>query len=52
VIASGGVSSLDDLKVIKKIKNKNLIGIISGRAIYENKFSVKQAIQILEKQSD
>jgi len=52
VIASGGVASLDDLKTIKKIKNKNLIGVISGRAIYENKFSVEQAIRVLEKQSD
>ncbi len=49
VIASGGVSSLNDLKNIKKIKYNNLIGVISGRAVYENKFSVKQAIQILER---
>ena len=48
VIASGGVSSLDDLKKIKSLKKKNLIGVISGKAIYENKFSVNKAVKILE----
>jgi len=48
VIASGGVSSLDDLKKLKSLKKKNLIGVISGKAIYENKFSVNKAIEILE----
>jgi len=48
VIASGGVSKLHDLRKLKKIKSKNLIGVISGRAIYEKKFTVKQALKILE----
>ena len=48
VIASGGVSSLDDLKKLKSLEKKNLIGVISGKAIYENKFSVNEAIEILE----
>ena len=48
VIASGGVSSLDDLKKLKSLEKKNLIGVISGKAIYENKFSVNKAIEILE----
>ncbi len=47
VIASGGVSSLDDLKKLRLLKKKNLIGVISGKAIYENKFSVNEAIEIL-----
>ena len=47
VIASGGVSSLDDLKKLKFLKRKNLIGVISGKAIYEKKFSVNEAIEIL-----
>ena len=48
VIASGGVSSLDDLKKLKSLEKKNLIGVISGKAIYENKFSVNRAVEILE----
>ena len=37
IVASGGVSSLDDLKKLKKIGDvkKNLDGVIVGRAIYE-----------------
>ena len=48
VIASGGVSSLDDLKKIKEINAPNLIGVISGKAIYEKKFSVSEAISLIE----
>ena len=48
IIASGGVADLKDLTKLKKIKNKNLIGVISGKAIYEKKFSVSEAIKILE----
>ena len=48
VIASGGVSSLNDLKKLKSLDKKNLIGVISGQAIYENKFSVNKAVEILE----
>ena len=49
IIASGGVASLEDLTKLKNIKNKNLKGVISGKAIYEQKFSVKEAIEVLEK---
>ncbi len=48
IIVSGGVAGLKDLTKLKKIKNKNLIGVISGKAIYEKKFSVTEAIKILE----
>ncbi len=48
VIASGGVSSLKDLTKLKKIRKKNLIGVISGRAIYEKKISIEDALKILE----
>ena len=47
VIASGGVASLNDLKVIKNMKKENLNGIICGKAIYEKKFSVSDALRIL-----
>ena len=48
IIASGGISSLEDLKKIKEIQTKNLIGVISGKAVYENKFTVSDAIRIIE----
>ena len=47
IIASGGVSSLDDLKKLKDLNFKNLEGVISGKAIYEKKFLVKEALEVL-----
>ncbi len=50
IIASGGVSNLEDLKRLKEISDekKNLEGVIVGRAIYENKVNVKEAIELLK----
>ena len=50
IIASGGVSSLDDIKKIREIgiHNKNLDGVIVGKAIYENMIAVNKAIKILK----
>ena len=35
VIISGGVSSINDIKKAKKLSNKNIEGIIVGKAIYD-----------------
>ncbi len=35
VIISGGVSSIDDIKKAKRLRNKNIEGIIVGKAIYD-----------------
>ena len=35
VIISGGVSSIDDVKKAKELSNKNIEGIIVGKAIYD-----------------
>lgn len=43
IIASGGVSSLEDLKGLKI----PLYGVIAGRAIYEGKFTVREALEAL-----
>ena len=43
VIASGGVSSLDDLIELNKIKG--LFGAITGKAIYEGRLDLKHAIK-------
>lgn len=48
VIASGGVSRLQDLIALKNLKNERLSGVISGKALYEGKFTVKQALEILQ----
>lgn len=46
VIASGGVSSLDDLKALKKFNGDGISGAIVGKAIYEGRFSVKSALEV------
>ncbi len=45
VIASGGVSSLEDIKILAQLAG--LGGIITGRAIYEGRFTVQQALEVL-----
>ena len=45
VIASGGVSSLDDIRALAAIAG--LGGIITGRALYENRFSVREALSVI-----
>lgn len=42
VIASGGVSSLDD---VRRAQAAGLAGVILGRALYEGRFSLAQALQ-------
>ncbi len=44
VIASGGVSALDDLVAVKAA---GLAGVIVGRAIYEGKFGVAEALEVM-----
>ncbi|OGX17854.1 MAG: hypothetical protein A3K83_01820, partial [Omnitrophica WOR_2 bacterium RBG_13_44_8b] len=46
VIASGGISSLEDIYKLKQLKNLGLIGIIVGKALYEGKFTLSQALKI------
>lgn len=44
IIASGGISSLEDVKLLKKL---DLYGAIIGRAFYENILSYKEVIECL-----
>jgi len=44
VIASGGVSCIDDIKNLMKIRN--LWGVITGKAIYSGAMELKEAIHI------
>ena len=45
VIASGGIGSLADLKALTQLKRKNISGVIIGKALYENKFTLPEAIK-------
>jgi phosphoribosylformimino-5-aminoimidazole carboxamide ribotide isomerase len=46
VIASGGVASLDDIVALARIPG--LGGIITGKAVYEGRFTVAEALAALE----
>ncbi len=43
VIASGGVSSLDDIRSLAKGADAGIDGVIVGRALYEDAFTLEQA---------
>ncbi len=47
LIASGGVSSLDDLRRLRDLGIPNLDGVIVGRALYEGRFTVAEALGVL-----
>ncbi|MBT2773739.1 1-(5-phosphoribosyl)-5-[(5-phosphoribosylamino)methylideneamino]imidazole-4-carboxamide isomerase [Halomonas sp. ISL-60] len=43
VIASGGVTNLDDIKALCKVADSGILGAITGRAIYEGSLDVAEA---------
>ena len=43
IVASGGVSSIDDIKALRKL---DLYGAIIGKAYYLKKISIKEAIEV------
>jgi phosphoribosylformimino-5-aminoimidazole carboxamide ribotide isomerase len=45
---SGGISTLDDLRALAALRQVNLTGVIVGKALYEQRFSVYEAQQALE----
>ena len=47
VIASGGVSSMDDLKALKAAGGDLLEGVISGRAVYDGRIDPAAAVALL-----
>lgn len=46
VVASGGVSTIDDVKALRALEKDGLIGIIIGKALYENTIDLKEAMKI------
>ena len=47
VVASGGVSSLADLEALAKVSG--IVGIITGKALYEGRFTVAEALAVLRR---
>jgi phosphoribosylanthranilate isomerase len=47
VIASGGVSSLDDLRALATLEPHGVEGVIAGKALYAGAFTVAEALAVL-----
>ena len=45
VIISGGVSSINDIKKAKELNNKNIEGIIIGKAIYDGYIKLEELVE-------
>ena len=52
IIASGGIGSLDDIRSVfelnRSLGGDKITGIITGKAVYEGKFTVEQAIEAVK----
>ena len=48
IVASGGVSSLEDLEQLKKLEPYGVDQVISGKAIYEGKIDLKRVFKCLQ----
>ncbi|MFB6888847.1 bifunctional 1-(5-phosphoribosyl)-5-((5-phosphoribosylamino)methylideneamino)imidazole-4-carboxamide isomerase/phosphoribosylanthranilate isomerase PriA [Kitasatospora sp. NPDC056327] len=49
VVASGGVSSLDDLRAIAGLTGEGVEGAIVGKALYEGKFTLEEALETVSR---
>jgi phosphoribosylformimino-5-aminoimidazole carboxamide ribotide isomerase len=45
---SGGIGSLEDLERLRSMRLLNLAGVISGKALYEGRFGVRDGQRVLE----
>lgn len=46
IIASGGVSSLDDIKALLPLEPLGVIGVVTGRALYDGSLDLKEALRV------
>jgi len=51
VIASGGVTNMDDLRALGKVADRGILGAITGRAIYEGTLDLTEAQNWCDAQS-
>jgi phosphoribosylformimino-5-aminoimidazole carboxamide ribotide isomerase len=47
LIYSGGIGSLDDLRALAALRHPRLAGVIAGKALYEERFTIEQAQEVL-----
>jgi len=46
VVASGGVSTIEDIKKLMPLEAVGVVGVITGRALYSGSLSLKAAIEV------
>lgn len=46
VVASGGISSLDDIRALTAVVNEGVDSAIVGKALYAGKFTLEQALEV------
>ncbi|MCE5329931.1 1-(5-phosphoribosyl)-5-[(5-phosphoribosylamino)methylideneamino]imidazole-4-carboxamide isomerase [bacterium] len=46
IFVAGGVSSIDDIRKLKEIEKLGIKGVIIGKALYEGKIDLKEAIKM------
>jgi phosphoribosylformimino-5-aminoimidazole carboxamide ribonucleotide (ProFAR) isomerase len=49
VIASGGISSLDDIRALSAMNSIGVEGAIVGKALYAGAFTLEQALELTKK---
>jgi 1-(5-phosphoribosyl)-5-[(5-phosphoribosylamino)methylideneamino] imidazole-4-carboxamide isomerase/N-(5'phosphoribosyl)anthranilate isomerase len=49
VVASGGISSLDDIAALSQLVSIGLEGAILGKALYAKRFTLEQALELVSK---
>jgi phosphoribosylformimino-5-aminoimidazole carboxamide ribotide isomerase len=49
VIASGGVSRIEDIEHLLELESEGVIGVIVGRALYTRRLDLEEAIQLAKK---
>jgi phosphoribosylformimino-5-aminoimidazole carboxamide ribotide isomerase len=47
---SGGVASLEDLAALRDLRLVNLAGVVSGKALYERRFTIEAAHEVLDEE--
>lgn len=51
VIASGGITNLDDVKALCEVQSEGIVGAITGRAVYQGTLSFAEAQKLADKLS-
>jgi phosphoribosyl isomerase A len=47
VVYSGGIGHLKDLEDLAALGHRSLAGVIVGKALYEGRFTIPQALAVL-----